>query len=184
MSAPFDPYLQWLGIEGEGIPSHYELFGLRAKESDRTVVEKATNARLARLKAIDPGEHREVWEQLVAYLEEGPGRPARSVRESGIRRDAPRVPACSSRQAVKTGPQIERNARRIRPAGRLTCRPTWNAKRTNARTASIRSTGGGTGFSTRRPACRNPGKCSRHTRDGASGRDSCHTRPTRYGKLR
>ena len=70
MSGPFDPYLQWLGLEGEGIPSHYELFGLRAKESDRAIIQKMADARIAQLKGTDPGEHREVWEQLVAYLGE------------------------------------------------------------------------------------------------------------------
>ncbi len=70
MKPPFDPYLEWLGIDGEGIPTHYELFELAPKESDASVIQKGVDARLAQIRAIRPGEHLDVWRQLVAYLED------------------------------------------------------------------------------------------------------------------
>lgn len=70
MTVPFDPYLEWLGIEGEGIPTHYELLALAPKESDRVVIQEGADARLAQVKSIRPGAHRAIWEQLIAYIEE------------------------------------------------------------------------------------------------------------------
>jgi hypothetical protein len=69
MPDSFDPYAEWLGIQGgEQPPDHYRLLGLRRFESDPAVIGRAADQALARVGRAGPGLHLPEWNQLVGLL--------------------------------------------------------------------------------------------------------------------
>jgi len=67
---PFDPCKQWLGIDAVDIGDPRRLLGLAANESNPTVVVKAAEARLAKLRGIAPGPYDLARTSLMKRVEE------------------------------------------------------------------------------------------------------------------
>ena len=67
---PFDPCKQWLGIDAVNIGDPRRLLGLAANESNPTVVVKAAEARLAKLRGIAPGPYDLARTSLMKRVEE------------------------------------------------------------------------------------------------------------------
>ena len=66
MAEAFDPYVQWLGIEGGRRPgNHYELLGINLYEGDPAVVARAADTLTARIRSIRPGPHVAEWQRLL-----------------------------------------------------------------------------------------------------------------------
>ena len=62
----FDPYFEWLGIEGgRRPPDHYRLLGLKQFESDPELIARAADAALAKVRRVRPGAHLAEWSQLL-----------------------------------------------------------------------------------------------------------------------
>lgn len=69
MSAPFDPYLQWLGIPPSERPvDFYRLLGVQAFEADPDVIENAANLRTTQLKAAADGEHAKAAQRILTEI--------------------------------------------------------------------------------------------------------------------
>jgi len=69
MSAPFDPYLQWLGIrEPRHPPNHYRLLGLELFESDPNVIAQAADRQLAHVRTFQAGPHADAARELLNLL--------------------------------------------------------------------------------------------------------------------
>ncbi len=66
MEAAFNPYRDWLGIEGGQRPgNHYELLGIDLFEGDRRVIAQAADVLTARIRSIRPGPHVAEWQRLI-----------------------------------------------------------------------------------------------------------------------
>ena len=66
MAEAFDPYVQWLGIEGGRRPgNHYELLGIDLYENDPAVVARAADALTARIRSVRPGPQVAEWQRLL-----------------------------------------------------------------------------------------------------------------------
>ena len=71
MQEPFNPYLQWLSIEGSGQPAnHYELLGIEFYEGDAEIIAHAADVRTAQVRSIRPGAHVIEWQRLLDELNE------------------------------------------------------------------------------------------------------------------
>jgi len=67
---PFDPYLEWLDIQGGGRPPDlYALLGLKPLESDPQAIANAADVRMARIRKIRPGAHLPDWGRLLDQLQ-------------------------------------------------------------------------------------------------------------------
>ena len=57
MGTTFDPYEEWLGIHSrERDLNHYQLLGLPAFESERSLIDQAARRQLARIKSLATAE--------------------------------------------------------------------------------------------------------------------------------
>jgi len=66
VEAAFNPYRDWLGIEGGQRPgNHYELLGIDLFEGDRRVIAQAADVLTARIRSIRPGPHVAEWQRLI-----------------------------------------------------------------------------------------------------------------------
>ncbi len=66
MAEAFDPYVQWLGMQGGRRPTnHYELLGIGLYEGDPAVVARAADTLTARIRSIRPGPHLAEWQRLL-----------------------------------------------------------------------------------------------------------------------
>ena len=66
MADTFDPYSEWLGIEGgRRPPDHYRLLGLKQFESDPELIARAADAALAQVRRVRPGAHLAEWSHLL-----------------------------------------------------------------------------------------------------------------------
>ena len=71
MQEPFNPYLQWLSIEGSCQPAnHYELLGIELHEGDAEAIAHAADVRTAQVRSIRPGAHVVEWQRLLDELNE------------------------------------------------------------------------------------------------------------------
>jgi hypothetical protein len=69
VTAPFDPYRDWLGISGaRGSINYYRLCGLKDFESDPAVIEAAADAAIARVQKIPPGDKGEHQTRVLREL--------------------------------------------------------------------------------------------------------------------
>ncbi|HUT89097.1 MAG TPA: hypothetical protein VMY37_06360 [Thermoguttaceae bacterium] len=66
MEEAFNPYRDWLGIEGGRPPgNHYELLGIDLFEGDPGVIAQAADVLTARIRGIRPGPHLAEWQRLI-----------------------------------------------------------------------------------------------------------------------
>ena len=71
MTEAFDPYVQWLGIEGGRRPgNHYELLGINLDENDPAEVARAADTLTARIRSVRPGPHVAEWQRLLDAVAE------------------------------------------------------------------------------------------------------------------
>ena len=69
MADTFDPYSEWLGIEGgPRPPDHYRLLGLKQFESDPESIARAADAAMAKVRRVRPGAHLAEWSQLLDHI--------------------------------------------------------------------------------------------------------------------
>ena len=69
MKEAFNPYSEWLGIQGGRRPgNHYELLGIKLYESDVAVIAQAADRLTARIRSIRPGPHVAEWQRLLDAL--------------------------------------------------------------------------------------------------------------------
>lgn len=69
MTDSFDPYFEWLGIEGGSQPpDHYRLLGLQQFESDTDLIGRAADTTMARVRRIRPGANLAAWSQVLDRL--------------------------------------------------------------------------------------------------------------------
>lgn len=69
MQEDFNPYLEWLGRpDGQQPANYYELLGLRCYEDDPAIILQTADARIAQLRAVAPGDHAAVWQQIMDQL--------------------------------------------------------------------------------------------------------------------
>jgi hypothetical protein len=68
--APFDPCKQWLGIDAVDLVDPRRVLGVSAREADAEVVRRAAQARLATLRAVEPGPFELARNALVKRVEE------------------------------------------------------------------------------------------------------------------
>jgi hypothetical protein len=62
----FDPYRKWLGIPpGQRPPTHYQLLGIAAEETDLEVIEEAALGRTAHLRTYQTGPHAQECAKLL-----------------------------------------------------------------------------------------------------------------------
>lgn len=67
----FDPYRQWLGVDGDaGPPNHYRLLGLEPLEDDQAKIRRVSKARYLSIKLLEPDHHRSEWKQLLSAMRE------------------------------------------------------------------------------------------------------------------
>jgi outer membrane biosynthesis protein TonB len=69
-SAPFDPCKQWLGIDAVDLVDPRRVLGLGPGEADPLAVLRAAEARLARLRGVDPGPFAVARQALLKRVEE------------------------------------------------------------------------------------------------------------------
>ena len=87
MADTFDPYSEWLGIEGgRRPPDHYRLLGLKRFESDPESIARAADAALAQVRRVRPGAHLAQWSQLLDHINAEQGVLAGSTESEGLRR--------------------------------------------------------------------------------------------------
>lgn len=66
MSAPFDPYYQWLGIPpAEQPPHHYRLLGLQLFEGDAGVIDRAADRLMLHLRTLAGGQNAALSQRLL-----------------------------------------------------------------------------------------------------------------------
>src|SRR5687767_100851 len=66
MTAPFDPYHQWLGIAADEQPAnHYRLLGVRLNEADPNVLQHAADQRMAHLRTFQTGPRGQLSQRLL-----------------------------------------------------------------------------------------------------------------------
>src|SRR3989339_2172227 len=66
MSDRFDAYHQWMGIPPEEQPPHYyRLLGIPLFEANPTVIENASDQRMAHLRLFQAGAHSEESQKLL-----------------------------------------------------------------------------------------------------------------------
>lgn len=68
--APFDPCKQWLGIDAVDLVDPRRVLGLGPGEADPLAVLRAADARLARLRGVDPGPFAVARQALMKRVEE------------------------------------------------------------------------------------------------------------------
>ena len=69
MPDSFDPYSEWLGIQGGDRPlDHYSLLGLKRFESDPELITRAAVAAMTKVRRIRPGNHLGPWSKLLDEL--------------------------------------------------------------------------------------------------------------------
>jgi hypothetical protein len=68
--APFDPCKQWLGIDAVDLVDPRRVLGLGPSEADPLAVLRAAEARLARLRGVDPGPFAVARQALLKRVEE------------------------------------------------------------------------------------------------------------------
>lgn len=65
----FDAYEAWLGISpGHRPPTHYELLGLNAYESDATKIEQAALRRIGKVRQYQIGAHSDLSQEILSQL--------------------------------------------------------------------------------------------------------------------
>jgi hypothetical protein len=68
-SAPFDPYLMWLGIRHpERPPNHYRLLGLELFETDLDVIATAADRQMAHVRRFQNGDRSQLSQQILNEL--------------------------------------------------------------------------------------------------------------------
>jgi hypothetical protein len=69
MEAPFDPYLQWLGIrDPQRPPNHYCLLGVAMFESDPEVLVNAADRQMSHVRKFQAGKHSAQSQRLLNEL--------------------------------------------------------------------------------------------------------------------
>lgn len=69
MQEDFNPYVEWLGRpDGQQPANYYELLGLRCYEDDPAIILRTADARIAQLRAVAPGAHAALWQQIMDQL--------------------------------------------------------------------------------------------------------------------
>jgi len=69
MSAPFDPYREWLGIPpAQQLPHHYQLLGLSLYEGEPEAIRQAAKQRIARVRDRAGDEQQDLVRQIVNEL--------------------------------------------------------------------------------------------------------------------
>jgi hypothetical protein len=62
----FDPYHKWMGIaKGQRPPTHYQLLGISAEESDAEVIKEAALRQTAHVRVYQTGPHAELCTRLL-----------------------------------------------------------------------------------------------------------------------
>lgn len=66
MEEAFNPYSEWLGVQGGRRPgNYYELLGIKPYENDVTVIAQAADRLTARIRSIRPGPQVAEWQRLL-----------------------------------------------------------------------------------------------------------------------
>lgn len=66
MSAPFDPYHQWLGIPPKDQPpNYYRLLGIELLESDMGVISFAADRQMGFIRMFESGQHGKLSQKLL-----------------------------------------------------------------------------------------------------------------------
>ena len=100
MPDTFDPYLEWLGVDGAGqTPDHYHLLSLNPSETDADVIARAADTAMARVRRVRPGAHLAEWSRLLDYLTATKAclldPTSRAAYDDSLRNPAPAVSAPS-----------------------------------------------------------------------------------------
>ncbi|HEX3999343.1 MAG TPA: hypothetical protein VHX65_12395 [Pirellulales bacterium] len=69
MAQTFNPYAEWLGVQtASPQPNHYELLRLERFESNQDTILTAANLQMAKVRGVRPGEHVDLWRQVLDEL--------------------------------------------------------------------------------------------------------------------
>jgi len=68
MGGEFNPYREWLGLEGGGRPNFYELIGLASFEADALRIAAAAERATTRVRSFRPGSNARAWAELLDEL--------------------------------------------------------------------------------------------------------------------